>query len=57
MAEKGASVQTLGMADIRVRNLPEAVRKQLRRAALERDMSLNALVCEILTAAAKATGK
>lgn len=39
------------VAEIRIRNIPEAVRIALRRKALDEGMSMNTLVIQILAAA------
>jgi len=57
MAVKVGRVHHSVMADVRVRNLSENVRKTLRRIALERDVSLNTLLIEILTKAANTLSK
>ena len=42
------TMQTSSMPDLRIRNLPPALHKDLKRLALEEDTSLQALVIEIL---------
>ncbi|MCX7038059.1 MAG: hypothetical protein NT005_02835 [Spirochaetes bacterium] len=39
------------MAEILIRNVPEAVRKALRQRALDEDKSMNELIIELLTKA------
>jgi plasmid stability protein len=41
------------MADVRVRNLPEAVRKALRQKALDEGISMNTLLIRLLTQAVR----
>jgi len=45
------AVQTRGMAEWRIRNLPERVRKALKLWSVEDDKPMNQLIIEILTQA------
>ena len=46
----GGAVASDNRAEIRIRQLPRALRKELRLAALEEDCSMNQLVIHILSA-------
>jgi plasmid stability protein len=45
------------MAEWRIRNLPERVRKALRLWAVEDEVAMNALIIQLLTAAVDKRGK
>lgn len=51
MARKLQAGHGGGMAELRIRNCPEALRKALRLIALNEDKSMNALILEILAKA------
>jgi plasmid stability protein len=51
MVRDGRSVHRDEVAEIRIRQIPEAVRKALRQKALDEGVSMNALVIAILTKA------